>query len=465
MSERETYDFIIVGSGTSGGVAAYHLQAAGARCLLVESGAYFTAKDYPKQEADYAPQLFWGGGVEYNTRCDLAFLRGRCVGGGSVVNAALMDRFDAIALDDWRDLSGIPFFSEAALDEDYTAAEQNISLQTIPEAHRNRNALHFIKAMDALGYVWEPLKRCQSDCAIEEGNDCIACLGGCHRDSKQSTLATYIPRAVKLGLTVVADFHVQRVEHHRDRVEVFGLHQKSPRTFTARKAVLAGGALGNSHLLLNSGFKERLPALGTGFAMHPQFMNFAVMEDPVDAHKGVLQGVKSQDPGFRQAGFKLENVFAPPISVAVLFQKTGRDLLDFMKKYRYLACMEVAVRDENTGTLFVDRRGRLRIEKALTAQDHARAREGLAVARSLLESLRPREIVQSSWSFGLHLMGGCALGQDPQHSVVNEAFEVHGHPNLHIADSSTFPNAPGINPGLTIMALSRRMAKSLESTS
>ena len=62
---------------------------------------------------------------------------------------------------------------------------------------------------------------------------------------------------------------------------------------------------------------------------------------------------------------------------------------------------------------------------------------------------------------GLHLMGGCAIGNDERTSVVNEAFQVHGMNNLYIADSSVFPDAPGINPSLTIMALSHQAAASI----
>jgi len=48
------------------------------------------------------------------------------------------------------------------------------------------------------------------------------------------------------------------------------------------------------------------------------------------------------------------------------------------------------------------------------------------------------------------------MGTDPKNSVVNERFQLHGFANIFVADSSIFPAAPGINPALTIMALSHR---------
>ena len=58
-------------------------------------------------------------------------------------------------------------------------------------------------------------------------------------------------------------------------------------------------------------------------------------------------------------------------------------------------------------------------------------------------------------------MGGLCMGTDPKKSVVNSEFRLHGHDNIFVADSSIFPNAPGINPSFTIMALSKMAAANM----
>lgn len=461
MSKIKHYDFIIIGSGTSGGIAALRLQEAGASCVLLEAGKHFTAEDFPLPEGTYTPQMFWGGGADFNTSYSLLMLRGRCVGGGSVVNQALMDRFDDVALDDWRAESGVDFFSEAAMGPMYDEAEDGIVRQEIEARHRNKNAQCFIDGMENLGYAWKPLVRAQSDCGQDEGNDCICCLGGCHRRSKQSTMETYIPRAQALGLDLESQIFVERLEHRNDGVTVHASRAGQNITFEAGKVILAAGSFGTTQLLLKSGLKDKLPALGKKFCMHPQRMNFAVFDDYVDSHKGALQGVKSLDPDFRRRGFKLENVFAPPIAVATLFGRTGRPLQDFMKKYRNFACIEVAVRDENAGELKVDPKGRLKVHKELTDQDRRRAEDGSDTVLQLFESLKPKEVIQCDLGFGLHLMGGCSIGLDGASAVVTPDFQVYDHPNLYVSDSSIFPNAPGINPALTIMALTHKMSTRL----
>ena len=63
-------------------------------------------------------------------------------------------------------------------------------------------------------------------------------------------------------------------------------------------------------------------------------MSLADMRSRVDAHKGVLQAVKSDDETFRAQGFKLENVFAGPIAVAMLKQGGGFAHQAGMERYR-----------------------------------------------------------------------------------------------------------------------------------
>ena len=119
----ETYDYVIVGSGTAGGLLAHNLTQAGARCLLIEAGKNFRKETFPRLEGDASAQMYWGGGFELSHDASMAFLRGKVVGGGSIVNQGLMDRFDEVAFDDWRAESGVDFFSLAAMEPYYDAVE------------------------------------------------------------------------------------------------------------------------------------------------------------------------------------------------------------------------------------------------------------------------------------------------------------------------------------------------------
>jgi choline dehydrogenase-like flavoprotein len=58
-----------------------------------------------------------------------------------------------------------------------------------------------------------------------------------------------------------------------------------------------------------------------------------------------------------------------------------------------------------------------------------------------------------------HIMGTARMGVDPAHSVTDAFGRVHEIDNLFLGDGSVFASAGGMNPTLTIMALSLRMAR------
>jgi len=422
---------------------------------MLEAGRQFTRESYPRSEVDANSQLYWGGGIELTKDANIGLLRPKVVGGGSIVNQALLDRFDDDAFDSWRAASGIAFLTRAELDPWYDRAATQIAVSTVPERYANGNAEVFRNGFLRNGYRYAPLVRAQADCHFEDGNCCIECLMGCRIDSKQSMPVTVLKRARAAGLEVVVEFEARRVDHRPDVVSVSGDGADGAATYQGKLLVLAAGAIGNSRLLLASGFDKRLPALGQNFYTHPQFMNLGVYDKPINAQHGPLQSYKSDDPGFRRSGFKLENVFAPPVAVAMLVPGFGRAHMGRMREITHFACIEVAVRDTNPGRIRVNSRGTAVVEKRLNGEDRERRDRGLNAIRNIFLATGAREIIEGDLAIGLHLMGGCNLGVDPTRSVTGPDFRLHGFDNVYAVDSSLFPNAPGINPSFTIMALAQ----------
>lgn len=464
---KKIYDFIIIGSGASGGVLAYRLTAAGADCVMLEAGKDHGPATYPRNEMRANSQLMWGGGTDFTDDAKTILLRGKVVGGGTIINQCLLDRFDNIALDDWADRSGIQDFSVDGMSPYYDTAESLISLHKYERKDFNRNAELYADSFDQCGYEWDYLRRGESNCGglCDSGqgrkNDCIVCLGGCPRKSKQSSAVTSLARARANGLELRDNFEVDGIVHGKHHVVVHGRRNGEQEVVYARRVVVAAGAIGSSQLLLKSGLKKDLPALGERFFCHPQFMSVGFMHEPVDAHKGALQSVKSTDPRFRENNFKLENVFAGPIATAMLKDGFGADHHHFMKRYRHMACIEVSVRDMQPGQIKLNNSGKMIVHKPTDGFDAQTARKGNAVVKELLDSMGCYETMMSRLQIGLHLMGGCAIGENARKSVVQPNFQVYGHENLYIADGSVFPSAPGINPSLSIMAMSHKAADSI----
>jgi len=460
--EQTIYDAVIVGAGVSGSFIAQALTQAGMQCLVLEAGKDFARSTYPRKEIDANSQLFWSGGIELNTDATIGLLRPKVVGGGSVVNQALADRFDDSAFDGWRDASGVSSLTRSEFEPWYDKAEREIEIRTVPEEYRNGNARVFKAGFDANGYRSALLRRAQGDCHFEDGNCCIECLAGCRIDSKQSMVVTTLKRARAAGLQVISEFEAHRVEHANGEVTVAGVGaDKAAASYRGRILVLASGAIGNSRLLLQSGFASRLPALGHNFFTHPQYMNLAVYDEPINSHRGPLQSYKSDDPNFRRSGFKLENVFAPPVAIAMLIPGFGAAHLRHMRNITHLACIEVAVRDTHPGRIRVNPRGGVIVEKKLNDEDARRRDRGRDAIRNIFLATGAKEIIEGNLAIGLHLMGGCNMGVDPVRSVTSPEYRLHGYANIYAGDSSVFPNAPGINPALTIMANSLRAAEQI----
>ena len=55
-----------------------------------------------------------------------------------------------------------------------------------------------------------------------------------------------------------------------------------------------------------------------------------------------------------------------------------------------------------------------------------------------------------------HILGGVAIGRDAEHGVVDEDQRLFGYKNLLVCDGSAMPANPGVNPSLTITAMTER---------
>jgi choline dehydrogenase-like flavoprotein len=60
-----------------------------------------------------------------------------------------------------------------------------------------------------------------------------------------------------------------------------------------------------------------------------------------------------------------------------------------------------------------------------------------------------------------HPLGGCRMADSPDLGVVDDAGAVYGYEGLYCVDGSIVPTSLGVNPSLTISALSERAAERL----
>lgn len=91
MSQPETFDYIIIGSGFGGSVAALRLAEKGYSVAVLEQGQRFTPHDFPESDWNlkkflWAPAIGWHGILRCHFFREVFVLTGTGVGGGSLVS-------------------------------------------------------------------------------------------------------------------------------------------------------------------------------------------------------------------------------------------------------------------------------------------------------------------------------------------------------------------------------------------
>jgi choline dehydrogenase-like flavoprotein len=107
-----------------------------------------------------------------------------------------------------------------------------------------------------------------------------------------------------------------------------------------------------------------------------------------------------------------------------------------------------------------------------TAEDRARITRSRDLYAEGFSRAGLGDMIQKDWDAGQprmvggnhHHMGGTRMSTDPATGVVDTDSKVHGVANLFVTGSSVFPSGGSVNPTLTIVALSLRLAEHLKQT-
>ncbi|HEX3695295.1 MAG TPA: GMC family oxidoreductase [Polyangia bacterium] len=484
-------DFVVVGSGAGGGAAARALAGAGAQVLVLEEGPRVPTADLGNTALATMARLYRNQGKQTAFgRATTPILQARCVGGGTLVNSAIIWRVPEKVLADWHQRFGLgDGMPAAALDAAYTRIEREMSVRPVVEGVTSGR-------QDAL--MRDGAARANLDGRFLHRNErgCRGsgrCMHGCPHEAKQSTAVNFLPRAVADGAAVYSNATVERVVIEKGRaVAVTGRVSEGngkgrPRRFrvAARKAVIvAASAVQSPNLLRRSGLGRA--HLGDHFMAHPGTAVMAFYPQPVHAWTGASQGFEVL--GLRDAlGAKMESINVPPEVAAARLPGAGGRLGAYLERLDHAAVWMVAVRARAEGrirpsVLFGDH-----VKYDLTAPDMDRVRQGLKrlcemhflagatqvipAVYGLPEVLHSIDEIKVFDSAPLdpraysmvasHLFGGCRAGSDPRTSVVDPQLKVHGTDGLYVMDASVFPTNTGVNPQHGIMAIATVAAERL----
>jgi choline dehydrogenase-like flavoprotein len=425
---RAHYDVAIVGSGAGGAPLARDLAAAGKDVLVVEAGMREKRLGSIRRAFHYYDM----GGLRVTPRRSdggIIIWRTFMAGGATVVACANMVR----SLESELGELGI------SLEEEFAKAEREIGVAPIDESLLSEGSLRIREAAQNLGYRMELMPKCYR---THRCSGCCHCVLGCKRRAKWSAL-DYLDEADEKGADVLYATRATEVTHSNGKAEglVLASHRHERRV-TADVVVLAAGGLGTPPILLNSGVKDA----GRGLFCDVFVNVYATTLGLNLAHEPPMALVNHE---FHESeGF----IIAPFINLAKIarFMEIGaRGSL--LPTYRMIGMM-TKIADEAVGEITPTGR----ILKRPTKQDRHRLDRGARMCEEIMleTGVQTGSFIRTKFQ-GAHPGGTSAIGRIVDSDLQTE---IDG---LFVCDASVLPQAPGLPPILTIVALSKRLAKLL----
>jgi choline dehydrogenase-like flavoprotein len=485
---EETFDAIVVGSGSGGSPVAAYLAEAGWRVLILEEGPYYRPEQYGSFRASEILRRMWreagmfaAFGVGDTPVIGLA--AGRCVGGSSVLTGGVCFRIPAEVHDEWVRDRGLTDLSERAFQPVYEEVERRVHVSEVPADMRAWPTRKLVAGAESIGIHLKPTRRNTIDC---EGN--ARCNFGCPAQAKQSVDVTFLPSAFKHGARLVSDALVERVliEHgHATGVQgrlMDPATGKPSHKFIARAPIVvaACGTLHTPLLLMRSGIGRANDALGHHVTLHPAVRMSAQFDEPLDGFSGSLQAVYSDQ--FSSEGITLVGLHSPPNVLAAALPGIGAAHREIVRKMRGLAAIGGMVHDRGGGRVRPGPGREPILWYRMSPRDLQRLRRTITIlgeiafaagARALyppvfgvrdirsVEQLRRLEHepidARRIECIAFHPLGSARMSTSPSDGVVSLTGETHEVRGLFVADGSVLPTSIGVNSQVPVMSMATRI--------
>ncbi len=469
MNRRtETTDILIIGSGAGGAVTAAALARAGRDVTVVEEGPWVDPDaTEPFSLEEMVAKYRHGGSCAALGRPAIAYAEGRCVGGSTEINSGLYHRLPPDLADEWQRVYDIDEFGATALDSYATRIEDEMSVSRLPGAPPVASA---VLERGAAKLGWQ---------AVEFARVFRYETNG--RAVKQTMLRTMLPAAIDAGARVVPECRVHRLLRRGDRVSGARCEQRSadgtvePVDIFAEHVFVCAGATQTPALLQRSGFRRNI---GNGLKMHPTVKIAARFPHPIEHGDVPMHRVTEFAPGLTIGGSASRRGH-----VALALADSGADYHDALADWERVAVYYAAIRSEGHGRVVAlpGLRAPL-VTYKLTEGDMSRLARSLvnlgevllaAGATELYPSVTGAEVARAPdelvgwWDattrnranlMTVHLTSSVRIGENRDRTGADSFGRVWGCTNLRVNDASLLPDAPGVNPQGTIMAIAMRNA-------
>lgn len=527
--ESFDFDYIVIGSGFGGSVSALRLSQKGYRVAVLEAGKRWADRDFARSNWQihkflWLPQLFCYGIQRLTLLKDVLILSGAGVGGGSLVYANTLyvppdAFFEHPVLQALGGKTGLmPYYERA---QKMLGVTENPKLW--PADHFLKSTAESFGAGDTfrptpVGVFFGPEGQTVPDPYFGgEGpartgcTHCGGCMVGCRIGAKNTLVKNYLYLAERLGAQIFPETQVvDLVSHSADGSAGYTLTTRCSthllgwpkRSFTAQGVVFSAGVLGTLGLLLKLRDLGRLPHLSTQLGCTVRTNSEAILGVTArtattdysqgiaitssvypDAHShiepvryprgsdfmGLLATVLTDGGGkiprpLRYLGNILRrpgDFFATLLpfgfahkSTILLFMQTLDNSINVVRKRHLWSGWKPGLTSESTRNNKAPSYIPLANEFARRMAQAMNAVPGSAINEVLLD-------VPTT----AHILGGASIALHPSEGVINLHHQVFGYANLYVCDGSMIPANLGVNPSLTITALSERAMAQVPSKS
>ncbi len=473
----------------------------------------FAATTWDLRRFLWAPFLGLRGILRLTPFKDVFIASGAAVGGGSVVYACTLYRAapEFFANPQWADLNDWA----AALKPHYDTAERMLGVNQVPfesdsqkllkEAAAHFGVEHTFRRTPVGIYFGEPGKSVPDPYFGGSGPSrsgctrCGACMVGCRVGAKNTLLKNYLWFAEKAGAEVLPEHEVVDVrplgaadgsEGYRVTTQRPGAWlRKARRTFTARGVVMAAGALGTNRILARCKHGGSLPGIcdrlgelvrtnsesvlavrlpddkldpshdvAISASMHPrpdthiEFVTYGPRGDFMSTLFTVLTGDGTR---VTRPLMLIGNILRHPIrfvkgqwpfgwgrrTVVFLVMQSLDNAIAFRAKRRWFGRGVKLTTEQDP-----EKPNPTFIEAGNRAAEWLAERTGGIAQSMMLEAL-------ANIPTTAHILGGAVIGRDVASGVIDRHNRVFGYHNLLVCDGAAMPANPGVNPSLTITAL------------
>jgi cholesterol oxidase len=507
------YDVVVVGSGFGGSVAALRLAEKGYKVCVLEAGARFEDKDFPKtswrlHKFLFAPRLGLKGIQRIHKLPDVFILCGAGVGGGSLVYANTLYQPSDEYFNDpqWRDITDW----KSELEPWYQIARRMLGVVKNPFFSNSDRAMQEVANEMGVGetFTLAPLGIYFGEKeGIEHpdpyfGGDgpkrkscinCGECMTGCRHNAKNTLVKNYLYLAEKLGV------EIRPLTTATELIESNGLWsikiRKSSswlplsKTLTANQVVVAAGAFNTQkllHRMKSNGNLKLSDALGklsrtnseslVGAIMPKSKMDFSegaaitssffpnknTHVEPVRYGKGsnmmgLLQTIMtSSDSALVRTKQWISTAIKQPTLIFRILN---------VRKWSERSVIALVMQNLNSSVTVFESKDFLGSRKLSSKNDASNPNPNwIPEANEVAERIANNYGGFAAGNVGnligapftAHFVGGCVIGKNKDEGVIDPYHRVWGYPTLHILDGSTITANLGVNPSLTITAQAER---------